>query len=260
MKKRSDNNILWAIVSIIFWILVWTLAAVLIKNKLLMPSPLDTVIRLASLLKSWNFWSVSLYSLLRIVLGTVTGIIAGIVLAVLSALFLPADKILTPFISVIRSTPVASFIILVMLWIKSFLPSFISFLMVVPIVYSNTLTGMKSIDYSYLRMSRQFGLSPWISIKRIYVPSLIPFLKPAISNALGLSWKAGIAAEVLSFFPKSIGRQLSQAKNELETTDLFAWTLTVIILSVILEYAVKHLLEDKNSKNSNNGEEYDNTK
>ncbi len=245
MKMRTGTrNILWIIISAVFWILVWTLVAALVGNELLLPSPSNTISRLISLASTSEFWIISFLSLLRILLGTVTGIFAGVLLAVPAAFLPPVDRILTPFISVIRSTPVASFIILVMLWMKSLLPSFIAFLMVVPIVYSNTLTGLKSVDKSQILMARQFKLNAFTIVRRIYIPSLLPFFKPAVSNALGLSWKAGIAAEVLSFFPVSIGRQLSQAKNELETTDLFAWTLTVILMSIVLELVVRYILRE----------------
>jgi NitT/TauT family transport system permease protein len=255
VSRKRFAGPLWGAASALFWILVWTGAAAAVGNPLLLPSPLLTAQRLISLAAGRDFWKITLHSLLRIVAGTVCGIAAGMLLAVPAAVFEPFDRIFSPFVSVIRSTPVASFIILVMLWMKALLPSFISFLMVMPVVYSNFRTGLRSVDPDHVRMARQFRLPFPQKVLRIYLPSTLPFLRPAVSTSLGLAWKAGIAAEVLSFFPVSIGRQLSSAKNELETADLFAWTLTVILLSVLLEFLVRKLFAAKKGGPSANKEE-----
>lgn len=178
-------------------------------------------------------------------------ILAGFFLALLIGLILSAVsyrlRIARDFISlplrIIRTVPVASFIILALLWVSSDrLSMLISFLMVVPIVYENILEGLLSIDSSLLEVLYIAQTPPLKKIKLVYIPSLLPYLSSALSTGIGLAWKSGIAAEVIGISRSSIGNHLNQAKIYLQTPELFAWTITVIIISLIFEGAVRAVL------------------
>ena len=137
---------------------------------------------------------------------------------------------------VIKSVPVASFIILALIWMGSArLPLFISFLMVFPVIYGNTLQGLKSTDPQLLEMARLFRV-PWARrLRYIHLPALEPFLLAGCSTALGMSWKAGVAAEVIGVVGGSIGERLYEAKIYLETADLLAWTVVIVAVSALFE-------------------------
>lgn len=228
----------------LFWVLLWQLAAWKTGTALLLPSPLETLTRLGELARTSEFFIITATSLLRVFGGAVSAIIAGTFLAALCARFKILERLLAPVITVVRATPVASFIILAMLWIgRGALPSFISFLMVFPIVFTNVLEGISQVPKDLLEMARLFRLSPVLKLKRIYLPSVSPYFTSAARSSLGLSWKAGISAEVLAFSPDSIGKMISQSKNHLETVDLFAWTAVIIILSVGIEFLFSRGIE-----------------
>ena len=162
----------------------------------------------------------------------ILGIITGILCAKISA----ADALLSPFFSVIKATPVASFIILALVWInKELIPVFISALMVLPVIHGNVKQGIIETDVQLLEMARIFGFGRRKTLKVIYLPSVLPYLSAGMKTCLGLAWKAGVASEVLCFASYSIGNRLYQAKVYLETADMFAWTVTVILISVIIE-------------------------
>ena len=136
----------------------------------------------------------------------------------------------------IKSTPVASFIILALVWLTGqWVPVFISFLMVLPVVYSNVFQGLREVDPKLLEMAKVYGMNRQKRVMKIYIPSVLPYMMAACRTALGLSWKAGVAAEVIGVTKNSIGRQLYYSKIYLETADLFAWTAVVIIMSIALE-------------------------
>ena len=136
----------------------------------------------------------------------------------------------------IKAVPVASFIILVLIWVPSRnLSVVISFLMVLPIVYTNVLNGIRSMDGQLLEMARVFRVPLSRRIRYIYLSQLLPFLRTAFSLSLGLCWKAGIAAEVIGIPDGSIGERLYESKVYLQTADLFAWTLVIVALSIGFE-------------------------
>ena len=224
------------LLSLLFWIAVWIVAALITGSPLILPSPGEVAARLFELCATAQFWTTLGLTLLRILCGMAAGILLGIILAIPSSFSDTVKAVVSPAVTVIRATPVASFIILAMLWLGNrALPSVISAMMILPVVYTDVCTGMAEVRNEYLEVAKIFGIRGVARLKEIYLPCLRPYLVSAMKNAAGLAWKAGVAAEVLSFTPLSVGREIMSAKNYIETTDLFAWTLTVVILSLIIE-------------------------
>lgn len=230
--------------AVVIWLLLWQLAAMRIGLPLLLPSPLAVLARLGQLCTSADFWLTVLSSLLRILLGFLLGVLFGTTLAGLCWRFGLVDALARPMLGVLKSTPVASFIILALVWIKSnHLATVISFIMVLPLVYANVREGIDSADRQLLEMARVFSLSRLKTFRYCYLPAILPFFLSAISSALGFAWKSGIAAEVLGRPARAIGSQIYDSKIYLETPDLFAWTLVVILLSVLLERLAVKLVQ-----------------
>ena len=228
--------------AIFLWLIVWHIAAIRLGKPLLLPTPLAVTNRLGELIVTQDFWRYTLRSLLRVLGGTVSGVGIAVIVSALTAAFRPIEMLLSPLITVIKSTPVASFIILAMLWISDdILPVFISFLMVFPVVWANLHTALRSIPQPYHDLAQVYRLPLFRRIRRIYAPYAVPYFLSACRSSFGLAWKAGIAAEVLALPALSIGKQLNESKLYLETTDLFAWTMVVIILSLLLELCAKLL-------------------
>jgi len=225
------------------WLAVWQLAYMAVRQEILLPSPVQTVLTLWGLGHLGEFWISALMSLFRIVEGFVLGVAAGAVLGVLTARFSLLYDFFHPAISVIKSTPVASFIILALVWIKKpGVPVFIAFLMVLPIIWANVSEGIHQTDGDLLEMASLFRFSRKKLVSKVYVPSTLPYFFAGCTTSLGLAWKAGIAAEILSLPAHSIGSQLYYSKIYIETPDLFAWTAAVIIMSITLEKLLVLLL------------------
>lgn len=223
-------------ISVLFWIVIWQLLSVLVSNSLLVPAPLAVVARLGELALTPFFWQTVALSLLRITAGIALSVVVGVVLAVLSFCFSFVESLLSPLMNVIKATPVASFIMLALLWLsRDLLPVFISVLIVVPVVTSNVLAGLRATDPMLLQVSKAFRFSFAKTLRHNYLPSVYPHFISACRSSLGLAWKAGIAAEVLAVPALSIGKMIYDSKLYLETTDLFAWTAVVIVLSVTIE-------------------------
>lgn len=223
-------------ISVLFWIVLWQLLSMLVSNSLLVPAPLAVACRLGELSVTPSFWQTVALSLLRITAGIALSVIVGVVLAVLSFCFSFVETLLSPLMNVVKATPVASFIMLALLWLsRDFLPVFISVLIVVPVVTSNVLAGLRATDPMLLQVSKAYRFSLAKTLRHNYLPSVYPHFISACRSSLGLAWKAGIAAEVLAVPALSIGKMIYDSKLYLETTDLFAWTTVVIVLSVTIE-------------------------
>lgn len=224
------------ILAVIAWLTLWQLCCVLIQKPLLLPSPLLVLSTLFDLAQTEIFWKTVAVSLGKVLLAFLSATVCGCLCATIAA-FCPAVRsFLSPPINMIRATPVASFTILALVWIPSkWLPVFISFLMVLPMMYENVYNGILSCDKQLLEMAKVYGLSPMKKLRFLYLPAVFPYFSSACVNGLGFAWKSGIAAEVLGLPKLAIGRQIHDAKIYLEIPQLFAWTLVVITLSMLLE-------------------------
>ena len=232
---------LWAVA---VWLIVWQLGAMALGQEILLVSPVSVLLRLLELIPHWDFWSAILFSSWRITLGFLLACLAGTALGVLSSRFGPVRDLAAPLMGVIKSIPVASFVILVLIWVPSRnLSVVISFLMVMPIVYSNVLGGISSMDKKLTEMADVFAVPFPRRLRYLYLPQVAPFFRSACAVSLGLCWKAGVAAEVIGLPDGSIGERLYEAKVYLNTPDLFAWTVVIVLVSLVFEKLFLFLLD-----------------
>jgi len=243
-SKSRINSFGIKLLVLCFWIFVWDILCRIINQELFLPSPKSVIYTTLDLGKSAGFWFSIANSFIRIILGFFLGLITGAMLATLSYKSKVIYEVISPLLKVIKATPVASFIILALVWIKSVnLSILISFLMVLPVSFSNILHGLQSTDDKLLEMAKVFDIGGWKRIKAIYFPAVMPFVVSAISIGLGFSFKSGIAAEVIGRPANSIGLNLYEAKLYLMIKELFAWTVVIILLSVLFEKVMMKILK-----------------
>lgn len=227
-----------------FWLGVWALASWAVGRELLLPGPLAVGARLLALAGAAEFWLSVGATLGRVFLGLLWGAMAGALLAFTTHFSPWADRLLSPAVRVVRATPVVSFILLVYLWVaRSAIPWVIAGLMVLPVVWGSLSAGLDSLDAKLLELARAYRFSPLKTLRLVYLPALRPHMEAGLLTAFGLAWKSGVAAEVLCPPAHAIGTRIQQAKLALETPDLFAWTLTIVALSLALEGLLRRGLE-----------------
>jgi NitT/TauT family transport system permease protein len=220
----------------LFWFSVWYIVAGKLNKPLLLPSPYETCRALIHLARDDHFWLSTGASVLRILSGFFFALVFGTLLGSVCSLSRLISSLLSPIKSIIKTTPVSSFIILVLLWLPvGITPAFIAFLMAVPIFWINVMEGIRKTDRQLLEMALTYKFGAVKKLRHIMIPSVLPYFSAAFSAALGFAWKAGIAAEVIARPGLSIGSNLQDAKVLLDTESLFAWTVVVILLSHFLE-------------------------
>ena len=238
-KHRAARRILAAG----FWLLVWQLAAMAVGQRILLASPVDTLIRLFQLLPTGPFWRSALFTLGHILAGYAIASVAGIALAALADRSDLVADLLSPLLTAMRSIPVASFVIAALIWVPSRrLSLLVVAVIVLPVVYAGTLDGLRQIDPQLIEMARVFRMPLSNRLRCVALPALMPSLTSSLSVSMGLAWKSGVAAEVIGIPTGSIGERLYKAKVYLATPDLFAWTLTIVLLSAGCTKLLRFLL------------------
>ena len=222
--------------AVVFWLAVWQCAAMAVGQEVFLVSPLQALHTLLGLLPRKEFWQRVCFSSGRILLGFVLGTGVSAVLAAAAESCPAAETLLAPVMQLVKATPVASFIILALVWVRgSSLSVLISFLMVLPVMYSAVRTGIESADPQLLEMAQVFRLPLGRRLRAVWLPAVLPAFRQGCSVALGICWKSGVAAEVIGLPDGSIGDALYRAKITLSTGELFAWTFVIILLSVGFE-------------------------
>ena len=232
-----------------FWLFIWWGGALLYGKPLILPSPPDVLETLGELLQTKEFYLFTLNSLKNVLVGLILAILLGILLSVITSRSRLIRDLLLPLMTVIKATPVASFIILVYVLIGAQkVPSFITLLIVLPVVWTNLDMGFRKIDPQLLEVSRVYQFSFFKQMRLLVLPSVSPYLISACKTSLGLAWKAGIAAEIIAMPRETIGVEIGLAKQYLESTTVFAWTLTVVLLSLLIEFGFSALLRKLTKK------------
>jgi NitT/TauT family transport system permease protein len=249
--KKSAVAIFKIGVTALFWIGLWQILSIMVNKEILLPSPAVTFEHLLSLFTTLEFFKACGVSLLRIMLGFLSGALIGVILAVICHLVPFINTLLTPMKATVKTTPVASFIIIAYMWLaKSEIPGFIASLIVIPIVWTNIMTGLENTDVKLIEVGRIFSFSKWYFVKYIYFPAVKPYLISAALTGIGLAWKSGIAAEVLVVANDGIGGMLHQSKVNYDMADMFAITLVVIAISLVIEMTFERAVKKTERKKS----------
>ena len=218
-----------------FWLVLWQVLAIIVHNKVVIVGPLETLSALIAMLPTAAFWRAVSGSVLRITAGFCAGSVCGVLLAWAAYILPLLREVLSPFISALKAVPVASFVILLLIWAgSSMLSFFITFVVVLPILYLNTLEGLLAADKRLLELASVYRMGFSSRLRGIYFPQLRPHLTASAELAAGMAWKSGVAAEVIGQPVGSLGNELYRSKIYLETDRLLAVTAVAILLSWLL--------------------------
>ena len=234
-----------------FWLCVWALAAHQFGKPLLFPSPLSVIKTLGELLQTKEFYVATGTSLGNILLGTLSAILCACLLVIVTSKIHFVRELIHPVMAVVKATPVASFIILMLLFLGPVkVPSFITFLIVLPIVWTNLDEGIQNIDPQLTEVTKMYRFSLSKRLRVLIFPSVKPYFLSACKTAIGLAWKAGVAAEIIAMPPNTIGTMIGEAKLYIMSAEMFAWTLTVVLLSLAIEFGVSYLFAKLDAVNT----------
>ena len=196
------------------------------------------------LLGTQETYLILLSSLSRVMLSLLVGIFLGCFFGILAGFNAFVHKLLMPLVSIITATPVVSFIIILFMYVKdaSMVPVICGILLCFPIIYNNVLHGYKMVSDELINMSKVYRVPVVRRITKLYIPSTMPYVFAGVLTSIGICWKATIAAELIGIINHSIGLQLYNGKVLLEYDHVFAWTLLIVVCSVLIHNLTQHII------------------
>ena len=237
--NKKILNVIYKVLAVMLALILWEIAALKIDSQIILVTPVDVLRRLFTIWKEPDFVGTVWFTMYHIVAGFLAGFLCGIICAVFAYICKPVEYILWPWMVTIKAVPVASFVVICLIWFTAKnLSVFIAFLIVVPVIYQNTLTGLRNVDKSLMEMADSFNMPLWRRMRYIIMPQISSYLVSAGKVTAGMAWKAGVAAEIIGMPRGSVGQMLYMSKIYLDTDDLLAWTVIIVVLSVIFEKLV----------------------
>lgn len=240
----SGKKHIYICISVLLWLLIWQLAASLININIILPTPLSVLKSLYTLVTTKNYYNVILSSFGRIFLGFIYGLFSGLILALIGCICDFFHTFTGVLIKVIQSIPVASFIIFCFYIVSAeYLSTAIAAITVTPIIYVNVISTISNTDKKILDFAKVYRLSFFKKAIYIYLPDINHALIPASRVAVGFAVKSGVAAEIIGIVSGSIGNELYKSKIYLLMSDMFAWTISLIVVSFIIEKITAFILK-----------------
>ena len=241
--QEASKNKLRKLLMIVIWVILWHVLSLWIHNEIFLPGPWKVAEALIHMLGTKSFWLAIFHSLWRISLGFISGFLLAIILGGFACKLRLLRDFLSPMISMMKTIPVASFIILILVWVNSkYLSIFISFLVTFPILYIAVLEGYDHVNRELLEMTQVYKVKAFVKLRYLYLSELLPFVVSSAKVAVGMCWKAGISGEIIGLPKYSIGEQLYLSKLYFNISDLFGWTLVIVLVCFIFEKTFFFLL------------------
>ena len=227
-----------------FWLAAWMLVAALVAQPLILPGPGAVVGALLRLVCDAGTWAILAGSGARILGGLALAAVCGGVLAGASSRSRAFARLVAPALSFVKATPVACVVVLLLIWLGSARVSIAAvFLMALPGVYFSLAEGLTQVDQPLEQMFRLHGVRGWRLFFAHIWREVLPFVLSCARAVIGMSWKAGVAAELIGMAAGTVGERIYQAKLLIETADLLAWTVLVVAASWACERVLVWLLQ-----------------
>lgn len=226
-----------------FWLAVWVFAAALVAQPLILPGPCAVVVALLRLVCDASTWAILAGSGARILGGLALAAVCGGVLAGVTVRSRTFSRLVAPALSFVKATPVACVVVLLLIWLGSARVGIAAvFLMALPGVYFSLVEGLTQVDKPLEQMFRLHGVRGWRLFCAHTWREVLPFALSCARAVIGMSWKAGVAAELIGMAAGTVGERIYQAKLLIETADLLAWTVLVVAASWACERVLVWLL------------------
>lgn len=236
------KRIVLTCLSILLIPVAWQLLSWQMAQPQLIPSFPDLVRALLRLVYTPGF----LVSIGTTCLRACVGLLLSLAAASITAFLLNRSEairfLFMPWLSLLRSVPVISFILLALIFLNpEMIPLLIAFLTMYPLLTENLLKGLMNRRDSWKILARQFHLNAWNRLFQINYPQLQPYLFSGLASAVGFGWRAIIMGEVLSQCVDGIGKRMKEAQVFIDVPELIAWTLVAIVLSWLTDKLISRL-------------------
>lgn len=235
-----------SMISRVVLVIIWVLLSKVVNNEIIVPSIESTFISMIKIIQDPNFLNTIKYTLFRTLIGFLISLFLAMATGILSSVSKVVYNLMVPILKFLNSIPTIAIIVLALIWLNNeFVPMFVGFVMVFPVLYEAVLNSILNVDLNIIQMANLYKVDKMRIIKHIYIPNILYNLSSIFNSVLGINLKMVIAGEVLAQPKYAIGSSLQLQRMYLNTSGVFAWIIIILLISGMLDYigkGVKHSL------------------
>ncbi len=243
MNKGRLKNAAIRVLMVALWLMIWQIVSALTGLGFLFPGPVKVFLCLCGMLGKAETWAILFSTGKWVMAGVGIGIASGLVLGGIARLHPWVDAFFLPVVEVMKSLPVATFIILVLMWTGSGrVAMFISMVVVFPLAYQGIGEAIGSLSAELDEVAAVYGIGWSRRLRFIVLPQCVPYLRTIVRSSVGMGFKSGVAAEVIGLTTGSVGGEMYLSKLYLEGDVLLAWGVLVVLAVVVVQAVLLFLI------------------
>jgi NitT/TauT family transport system permease protein len=120
---------------------------------------------------------------------------------------------------------------------------FVVFMTAMPLIITNVWQGTRTVNSDFIELAQALRMPRRKVMTKIYLPTILPYFFSGSRLAFGFSWRVSLVAETIGS-SSGVGYRLRQAADLIRTDQVFAWTLTLVILMAGIEMGLMKPLEN----------------
>ncbi len=245
--KQSASMYIWLTVGLCLLLLCWWLMS-LFFDEIIISSPARTMSSLLGMMVTGSFWKSVGITFQRFAMGLFLGSLTGFVFGLAAGLNKTIRWLLEPFRWILMTVPPAVLVVVSMIWfgMGSVQTIFVTSLLILPIIYVNTVAGIDAVDQHLVEMAGIYRAPATMLIRDLYMPGVGGHVLAGLSLAAGMGIRIVVLSELLGAY-SGIGYEFALARTNLDTPVLFAWVIVCLILGGGLELCLlnpmkKHIM------------------
>jgi len=223
---------------------VWWLLALGMPHYIL-PGPVRVWQALAQISANGDLWNNLVITLGRVGAGFVLATLIGLPLGILLGANRRLGEFFEPVIPVLNTVSSAIWAIFAIIWfgVSNATTIFVVFMTAMPLIITNVWQGTRTVNADFIELAHVLRMPAWKVMVKIYLPTILPYFFSGARLAFGFGWRVSLVAETLGS-SSGVGYRLRQAADLIQTDQVFAWTLTLVVMMAALEMGVLRPLED----------------
>jgi NitT/TauT family transport system permease protein len=223
---------------------VWWVLALGVPHYIL-PGPVRVWTALTQISSNGDLWSNLGITLGRVGAGFILATVIGLPLGIVFGANRRLGEFFEPVIPVMNTVSSAIWEIFAIIWfgVSNATTIFVVFMTAMPLIITNVWQGTRTVNADFIELAHVLRMPSWKVMVKIYLPTILPYFFSGARLAFGFGWRVSLVAETLGS-SSGVGYRLRQAADLIQTDQVFAWTLTLVVMMAALEMGVLRPLED----------------
>jgi NitT/TauT family transport system permease protein len=223
---------------------IWWLASLRVPH-FVVPGPALVFDALSSLSASGDLWQNLAITLGRVASGFIAATLIGLPLGIVLGANRRLGEFFEPIIPVMNTVSSAIWAIFAIIWfgISNATTIFVVFMTAMPLIITNVWQGTRTVSADFIELAHTLRMPKRKVMVKIYLPTILPYFFSGARLAFGFGWRVSLVAETLGS-SSGVGYRLRQSADLIQTDQVFAWTLTLVVMMAALEMGVLRPLEN----------------